>query len=111
MSKVKLLLDVAEDLRHLADSLQAVADSFSCHESAESPAEAPSSPLLSPEQPEEPPVTLEQVRTRLGELSREGFTAQIRELIGKYGATHLSKVDPKDYSALLRDAEDMQHAS
>ena len=28
MSKMKLLLDVVEDLRHLADSIQAVADAM-----------------------------------------------------------------------------------
>ena len=114
MSRVKLLLDVAEDLRNLADSLQAVADAFSYHESTEPVAEAPTTPPPEPElpaQPKEDPVTLEQLRTRLGELSREGYTAQIRDLIGKYGATHLSKVDPKDYAALLRDAEEMRNAS
>lgn len=111
MSRVKLLLDVAEDLRNLADSLRAVADAFSCHESEDPPAETPPEPPARPEQPKEDPVTLEQLRTRLGELSREGYTAQIRDLIGKYGATHLSKVDPKDYAALLRDAEETRNAS
>ena len=107
MSKVKLLLDLAGDLRHLADSLQAVADAFDLSDSPETPEEIPAPPV----QEGAPTVDLEQLRTRLGELSREGYTGKIRELIGKYGATHLSKVDPKDYAALLRDAEEMNDAS
>ncbi len=109
MSKTKLLLDLASDLRHLADSLQAVADAFGLTEDAEDPAEIPSAPQSV--KPEEPSVTLEHLRGRLGELSREGYTAGIRELLGKYGATHLSKVDPKDYAALLSDAEEMRNAT
>ncbi len=107
MSKVKLLLDLAGNLRHLADSLQAVADAFGLSDSPDAPEEI----SVPPVQEEMPAVDLEQLRTRLGELSREGYTAKIRELIGKYGATHLSKVDPKDYAALLRDAEEMRDAS
>lgn len=104
---MKLLLDLAGDLRHLADSLQAVADAFGLSDSPDAPEEVSAPPV----QEEKPAVDLEQLRTRLGELSREGYTAKIRELIGKYGATHLSKVDPKDYAALLRDAEEMRDAS
>ena len=107
MSKVKLLLDLAGDLRHLADGLQAVADAFGFSDSPDTPEEIP----IPPVQEEKPSVDLEQLRTRLGELSREGYTAKIRELIGKYGATHLSIVDSMDYAALLRDAEEMRDAS
>ena len=35
------------------------------------------------------PITFEEVRTRLAELSRDGKTAQVRELIVKFGATKL----------------------
>ena len=52
-----------------------------------------------------PAVTLEQVRAVLTEKSRSGYTAQVRELLSKYGATKLSDVDPSAYAALLADAE------
>jgi hypothetical protein len=45
------------------------------------------------------------VRKVLAERSRAGYTAQIRELLHKYGASKLSAVDPKDYEALLFDVE------
>ena len=54
---------------------------------------------------QKPALTLEQVRAVLAEKSRAGYTANIRELLQKYGASKLSQVDPANYEALLRDAE------
>ena len=54
---------------------------------------------------EEPKITLEDVRARLAQLSRDGKTAQVKDLIQKYGANKLSEVNPDDYEALLLDAE------
>ena len=54
---------------------------------------------------EEPKITLEDVRARLAQLSRDGKTAQVKALIQKYGANKLSEVNPDDYKALLLDAE------
>lgn len=54
---------------------------------------------------EEPKITLEDVRARLAQLSRDGKTAQVKALIQKYGANKLSEVNPNDYEALLLDAE------
>ena len=55
--------------------------------------------------------TLEQVRAVLADKSRAGHTAAIRDLLQKYGASKLSQVDPKNYEALLRDAEVLDHAT
>lgn len=60
--------------------------------------------------PEEVPMpekslTLEEVRAILAEKSRDGFTAQIRDLLLKYGAKKLSEVDPASYKALVAEAE------
>lgn len=102
MSKVKLLLDVVEDLRSLADSVQAVADAMLSNEptvDAEPTVPAPQKEL-----------TLEEVRAVLGEKSRAGFTAEIQALLKKYGAPKLSGIDPKHYAALLKDVEVLQDA-
>ena len=56
-------------------------------------------------------LTLEQVRAVLADKSRAGHTAEIRDLLQKYGASKLSQVDPKNYEALLRDAEVLDHAT
>lgn len=54
---------------------------------------------------ESKPLTLEEVRAVLADKSRAGFTADIRNLLKKYGADKLSEVDPAHYTALLADAE------
>ena len=69
---------------------------------------------LAPEVPTEPaielvPITFEEVRTRLAELSRDGKTAQVRELIAKFGATKLSEVDKKHYPAIMDGAVEIGH--
>ena len=98
MSKIKLLLNLAHDLRSLADSVQAVADGMADKETDETA------------QPEPPAkkVTLEQVRAVLADKSQQGFTADVRTLLEKYGAPKLSQIDPANYAALMADAERMK---
>lgn len=55
------------------------------------------------------PLTLSEVRTRLADLSRKGFTAQIRELLASCGATKLSEVDPKHYAEIMDRAVDIEN--
>lgn len=104
MSKIKLLLDVVTDLRSLADSLQAVADAMAGNEPVDT--SQPESPTQVPiQKPEEKSVTLEQVRAVLAEKSHDGFTAEVRALLEKYGASKLSQIDPSKYADLLVEAE------
>lgn len=55
--------------------------------------------------PETKAVTFVELRSRLAEISRAGHTAEIKELIVKYGAEKLSDVAEADYAALLTEAE------
>jgi len=105
MSKVKLLLDVVSDLRSLADSVQAVADAIGSNEPKE--VTKPEQPKHE-KQPEEKQITLEEVRAVLAEKSHDGFTAQVRGLLEKYGASKLSQIDPSKYAAILADAEGLK---
>lgn len=50
-------------------------------------------------------LALEDVRAVLAEKSHAGCTEQIRDLLGRYGVSRLSAVDPADYPALLEEAE------
>ena len=106
MSKVKLLLDVVSGMRSLADSLEAVADAM-CDTRTISEKTETQAPDLEPTQEvhDEPKLTLEDVRSVLSEISANGHGAEIRELLKKYGQSKLSEIDPKDYPALLKDAE------
>ena len=113
MSRIKLLLDVVEDIRSLADSLQAVATALgqSAPEDAAAPDPAPTAPPPSPADPPPKAITLEEVRAVLAERSHDGYTAEVRGLLQKYGAEKLSGVDPTHYAALLKDAEVLGHAT
>lgn len=102
MSKIKLLLDVVEDMRSLADSIQAVADAM-VHNTPDIEEAAPAKVV--PTAPAEKEITLEEVRAVLAEMSHAGKTEAIRNLLLKYGAPKLSSIDPKNYKALLADAE------
>lgn len=55
--------------------------------------------------PEQQTVTFVQLRSRLSEISRSGHTAEVKELIAKYGADKLSDLAESDYAALLAEAE------
>lgn len=50
-------------------------------------------------------MKLSEVRTVLAEKSRQGFTAEVKELLQKYGAEKLSGVDASRYAELLAEAE------
>lgn len=50
-------------------------------------------------------IGLEDVRAVLAKLSQHGKTAEVKDLITKYGATKLSDVDEDKYKELLKDAE------
>lgn len=104
MSKIKLLLEVVTDLRSLADSLQAVADAMASNEPVDE-SRTETTAQVSTQKPEEKAVALEQVRAVLAEKSHDGFTAEVRALLEKYGASKLSQIDPSKYAALLAEAE------
>lgn len=115
MGKVKLLLDVIEDIRSLADSLEAVAEAMCHSDSPDTKAEEPkASP---PKAVEETPVPVakamgkEQLRAFLGEKSLAGHREAVQALIHKYGGQKFSEIDPKHYPALQKDAEELLDAT
>ncbi len=66
-----------------------------------------------PEEPPEPKketapsVTLEDVRAKLGQLTKDGKQAQVKELISKFGGTKLSDVPEENYPELLKAAGEL----
>ena len=52
-----------------------------------------------------PTYTKEDVRGVLASKSAAGFKKEVKELLEKYGAQQLKQVDPKDYAAILKEAE------
>ena len=97
MSKMSEMEATIRELRDIASSINDIAnwltDAFGNTDSAEA--------VPTPEKT----YSLEEVRAILAEKSRDGFTAQIRDLLQKYGATKLSEVNPARYRDLVADVE------
>lgn len=102
MSKMNDMSMTIEELRNAAaainDAANWLAQRFGGTSETAEKAEAPAAPA-------KPAPSLEEVRAVLADKSRAGHTAEIRELLKKYGASKLSLVDTKHYEALLREAE------
>lgn len=103
MSKVKLLLDVVGDMRHLADSLESVADSIAGNTALEE--HLGQETKTQPEQVKTPTITIDQVRAVLVEKNSQGKTREVKALLYKYDAEKLSNVKPEDYPALMEEAK------
>ena len=102
MSKMNDMAMTIEELRNAAAAINDTADwlaqQFGGTPKTTEKSEAPATPAKSA-------LTLEEVRAVLADKSRTGHTAEIRELLKKYGASKLSLVEPKHYEALLREVE------
>ena len=103
MSKMAEIATIIDELRDTASSINRIADEltdlFSYSNRVPEVAPAP-----------EKKLSLEEVRAILAEKSRDGFTAQIRDLLQKYGASRLSEIDPANFKALVADAEVLGNA-
>ena len=97
MSKMSDISMTIEELRSAAAAINEAASWLAEQFSSNEPSPEPT--------PEEPVLTLEAVRAVLADKSRAGFTAQIRSLLQKHGASKLSEISPANYKALLADAE------
>lgn len=105
MDKINLILDaakqmlkVAEDLRSLSDSVQAVCNTIMEGLSEETKTKAAL-------EKKEVKISLEKVRGVLAAKSQAGYSAEVRAIVSKYGASKLSEIDPKNYAEVLKDAE------
>lgn len=100
----KLLLIVVGDIRKLADSVEALCSLVTDGLQAEE------KPALPKAKEKKPSVSLEEVRRVLAEKSQDGYTAEVRAIIAKYGASRLSDIAPEKYEAVLKDAEVLGNA-
>ena len=65
---------------------------------------------LEKEIPERKSLSFEEVRKAAANKSRQGFTAEVKALIEKYGAEKLSSVKPEDYESFMKELEEISHA-
>jgi hypothetical protein len=105
MGKMSELSLVVTELRNAAKSLIGVADSLTDLFSGSGGVKAPDQQETETSAPKEKPITLEAVRAVLADKSRSGYTAQVKALLEKHGASKLSEIDPAKYPALLAEAK------
>lgn len=55
--------------------------------------------------PVESEISIEDIRAVLAAKSQDGKRKEVKDLLLKYDSGRLSGVDPKDYPALMKDAE------
>ena len=103
MSKMSDIAMTIEELRNAAAAINDAADWLSRQFSGEDE-------VTKPAPAKEPQLKLEDVRAVLADMSRKGHTAEIRDLLQKYGAAKLSGIDPANYNALLKDVEGLNNA-
>jgi len=110
---------MADGIRAVIAGLQIMADALEQPQTETPPAADPKAdeppPTAKEEkppketQPKEPPaVTETDVRKLLAGKAKEGFTAEVKELLAKYGTSMISKLDPKHYAAVIEEAEGIQ---
>ena len=108
MSRIKLLLQVTEDVQTLADSLRELVNAIQSDE----PEVAATKEEVIPEKPIEQSkakVTLEEIRAVLARQSQAGFTAQVQSIIQQFDAKKLSEVKPEYYEEIMLLAEELSH--
>lgn len=95
MSRMKYVKEVVKQAQTCIDSLSELIQML---ESTDTP-----------KKETEKTYTLEEVRAVLADLSRNGFTDEVRELIKNYGANKLSEIEPSRYADLMKAAEVIGH--
>ncbi len=108
MSKMSDMAATIEELRNAAAAINDIANWLTTAFSSDPETEAAPAPTPAAKEPELV-LVFEDVRAILADKSREGFTAQIRELLQKYDASKLSEVDPEHYKALIKDVEGLSN--
>jgi len=132
MSKIKLALEVANDLKSLADSIETLVHAMESNgpnledeapvketkkkskpKEKEPEAEAPTEEVAEEKAVEEKAVeekepTLEEVRAAMADKSRDGHREAVKAIITKYGANNLSSLDPKHYRAALKEVGEIK---
>lgn len=97
MSKMSELSQVLEEMIACGEGMIKAANAIK--EIFSSTEEAPAVPESAPS------YTKEDVRGILAAKSAAGFKKEVKELLEKYSAQQLKQVDPKDYAALIKEAE------
>ena len=110
MSRIKLLLNVLNDIRSLADSLEAMANAMADgnNQPQEQPAKQTPAKETEPAEKTKTTVTHEMLREIAVNLSRSGKREEVKQLIGKYGVKNITAVAESDLESFYNDLKLME---
>ncbi|KAA9248029.1 hypothetical protein F6I32_06055 [Streptococcus anginosus] len=100
-------MDASKLLRSLADVVESIAITYKDTSIIQADAKVIETQQVNALQ-EAKKLNLEDVRAVLAKLSQHGKTAEVKELIVKFGGTKLSDVPKENYSQLLKEAEEIK---
>ncbi len=95
MSRMKIALNVVENLRNLANSIETLSKSLT---------DTNVSNVEEVIEPVTPKIALEDIREVLTPLTRGGKREEVKALLDKYGARKLPDVKEEDYPKFLEEA-------
>lgn len=104
MSKMSKLATELAELKHCGEILIGISETLTQMFSSDATQDKQEQ-IKKPKDKQEKALTLTDVRKVLAEKSRNGHTAQVKELLIKYGADKLSEIDPLKYAELLAEVE------
>ncbi|NLH35045.1 MAG: hypothetical protein GX453_03295 [Lactococcus chungangensis] len=104
MSKMSKLAAELAELKHCGEILIGISETLTQMFSSDARQDKQEQ-IKEPKDKQEKALTLTDVRKVLAEKSRNGHTAQVKELLIKYGADKLSEIDPSKYAELLAEVE------
>ncbi len=115
MSKMSELNAVLQKLKACGESLVAISEElteiFSASEEKAEPEKKKAASKKKETEAETPAAepakeyTFTEVRTILADKSRAGHTADVKKILTAHGAGKLSDLDPKEYAAVVAEAE------
>lgn len=109
MSRIKLLLDVVNDMRSLADSIEALANA-----TADGDVQKKEQPKQQTKKtdalnvPEQTPVTHEKVRELAVKLSRGGKRGEIKQMLDRYGVKNVTAIKGDDLDTFYAELSAME---
>lgn len=119
MSRIKLVLEVVENMRSLASSIEYLVQAMEGNKHAIEPNEkaqpvkaegkagSPEVPVTEAA-PKKTITTLEEVRALMAAKNREGHREAVKAILNKYGAQKLTSLDPSYYKQVMQEVGDLK---
>ena len=118
MSRIKLMLDVVNDLEELTGSLKTLVQAMKADETEVAEDKTADTPDEKKEQetdkakepieeakPEVKNYTLEDVRQALSDKSGAGYTAEVKALLERHGGSKLSQIKQEEYASIMDEVK------